>query len=127
MGPIVAVVDNCPTVREALSLILASEGFAVRTFGSGEEFMAARDLLTLSCVLLDVALDGRSSLSLLGRLRETDFRVPVIVMSGNVDQALATQAFEGGGVSYLAKRFDGPTVVDHFQAALNQRASPLSL
>jgi FixJ family two-component response regulator len=58
--PIVAIVDDDPSVRESLPYLVAALGSSVRTFASGEAFLAARSITNTNCLVADIAMPGMS-------------------------------------------------------------------
>lgn len=99
----ILVVEDEDKLRRVIQLQLESEGHEVLTAGSAEAALAQTDPLDL--VLTDLKLPGLDGLTLLDRLRESQPRLPVIVMTafGNVETAVA--AMKQGAVDFLQKPF----------------------
>ena len=62
--PIVLIVDDDPAARDSVAALVKSKGVQVRTFSSGEDFLAAVDPSLLGCVVADVRMTGISGLEL---------------------------------------------------------------
>jgi two-component system, LuxR family, response regulator FixJ len=100
----VHVVDDDPAMRDSLRMLLASAGFAVRTHDSAEAFLAEVPP-AMGCVLTDVRMPKVSGIELQRRLRSQGSLLPVIVMTGQGDIAIAVQAMKAGAVDFLEKPF----------------------
>jgi len=74
---IVFVVDDDPSVRDALSNLLDSVGLAAQTFGSSEEFLSSSRPEVPSCLVLDAKLPGMSGPEFQEELRRTGIRSSV--------------------------------------------------
>lgn len=102
---LVAIVDDDPSVREALPALLGELGFAARTFDSAEEFLASGDLGEAGCLLLDIALPGMTGLELHREVVRRGHRMPVIFITGQRDETIRARALAQGAVEVLEKPF----------------------
>ncbi len=118
----IVVVDDSPAVLDALATILEAEGFTVRTFETGEAFLAAARDLKPDCVLLDVCLPVRSGLDVLKSIGGPCYPAPVIVISGLGDSGGRAAAAAAGAYGYIEKPFDGELVVAEVRAAARSRS-----
>ena len=76
--PIVFVVDDDSSIRDALKSLIRSVGLRVELFGSAREFMQGKRLDAPSCLVLDVRLPGESGLDLQRELAEANIHIPII-------------------------------------------------
>jgi two-component system response regulator FixJ len=106
-------------MRDSLRMLLEASGFAVRTFDSANAFLASAPT-GIGCVLTDVRMPEIDGLALLRRLREQGVHLPVIVMTGQGDIAIAVQAMKAGAIDFLEKPFDDATLIDAVGKALKQ-------
>ena len=97
------VVDDDEAVRRSLGLLLLSRGYAVRTFESGEGFLAGADLQHPGCVILDLRLGGMSGLQVFDALRQRDSALEVLFLSGHGDIPMAVEAVQSGALGWLEK------------------------
>jgi two-component system nitrogen regulation response regulator NtrX len=74
MANLILIVDDEQGIREALSSILADEGYDAVAVASGEECLAVLDERTVDLVLLDVWLDGIDGLETLDRIKKAWMR-----------------------------------------------------
>jgi two-component system response regulator FixJ len=115
----VHVVDDDPAMRDSLRLLLEASGFVVRTFDSAGALLGASPT-GLGCVLTDVRMPDIDGLALLRRLREEGNSLPVIVMTGQGDIAIAVQAMKAGAVDFLEKPFEDTSLFEAIGRALEQ-------
>ena len=99
----VVVVDDDPSVCDALLLLLRIDGFEAASFGDGESFFESLTSSTPSCVILDLQLPGRSGLAVLKQLSDMHFAPPVFVISGQSDIPMAVEAMKAGAFDFLTK------------------------
>jgi RNA polymerase sigma factor (sigma-70 family) len=102
----VFIVEDDPSVRDALALLLGLNGLSVVLFADAESFLAARRPDWYGCLLVDIRMPGMDGLTLQKRLRESGSWLPVIVMTGHGDVESARQAFRSEAVDFLEKPID---------------------
>ncbi|BBK32702.1 LuxR family two component transcriptional regulator [Stella humosa] len=119
----VHVVDDDQGVRDGLSMLLRSARFAVETYSSGPAFLARAADLRPGCVLLDIRMPEMSGLELQQELRRRRILLPVIVMTGHGDVAVAVQAMKAGAVDFVEKPFDEDQLLGLVEAALAAAAT----
>lgn len=101
----VYVVDDDPSLRNSLRFLLANNGHEVLTFDCGEAFLAKAAELAPGVVLLDVQMSGIDGLSVQARLRDLGLNLPVVIITGHGDIALAVRAMKAGAIDFLTKPF----------------------
>ena len=105
--PIVFVVDDDPSVRESLSLLLSSAGYRVKTFVSAMEFLESeRRTWDPACLVLDVKIPGINGLDLQKELISRGYDIPIIFITGHGDILMSVQAMKKGAFDFLSKPFD---------------------
>ena len=107
----VAVVDDDPAVRDSLATIFEMEGFQVRSYGSGDEFLAVAKRIKPDCLLLDVHMPARSGLDVLEAIGADHYPAPVIMISGQGDIPMAVAAIKAGAHDFIEKPFDADSVI----------------
>jgi two-component system, LuxR family, response regulator FixJ len=103
---LVHVIDDDEAVRDSLSLLLESAGLSVRSYASATAFLGALPSQGVGCVLTDVQMPGLSGLEPQRRLTQFGIRLPVIIMTGYGDVAIAVEALKAGAADFLEKPFD---------------------
>ena len=105
ISPIVFVVDDDISVREALELLIRHEGLEVETFTSAQEFLTRPRVLVPSCLILDISLPGLNGLELQKRVSVERPEMPIIFITGHGDIPMTVQAMKAGAVEFLTKPF----------------------
>jgi len=117
--PTVFVVDDDPSIRESLSLLLSSAGYGVKTFASAKKFLQTeRSTEGSACLVLDVKMPGLSGLDLQKELTSKNYAIPVIFITGHGDIPMSVQAMKKGAVDFLLKPFDDGELLDAVKEAL---------
>jgi FixJ family two-component response regulator len=78
--PLIAVVDDDASMREALQRLLRLEGFRTAAFASAEDFLHAGQLQETACLIVDVRLPRMSGLELQRQLATANASIPLIFM-----------------------------------------------
>jgi FixJ family two-component response regulator len=116
--PMVFVVDDDASVRDAVRKLISSVGLRVETFGSTREFLNAKRPEAPSCLVLDVRLPDVSGLEFQRDLAEADIRIPIIFITGHADIPMTVRAMKAGAVEFLTKPFRGQELIDAIQDAI---------
>ena len=117
--PIIYLVDDDPSIRSSLSLLLESAGYDVICFKSANDLLKyGLDSLTSGCIILDVKMPGISGIELQKELASHDFDIPIIFITGHGDIPMSVQAIKNGAVNFLAKPFEDNELLDAIDEAL---------
>ena len=103
--PTVFVVDDDPSIREALSSLIRSRKLRVETFSSAQEFLLHDRPETPACLVLDVRLPGVDGLELQQQLIRDGVHLPIIFITGHGDIPMSVRAIKAGAVEFLTKPF----------------------
>jgi len=103
---IIAIVDDDRQLLNALGKLLSSAGYKPELFASAEEFLSAAATSKAQCLVLDMQLGEMSGLELIRRLSADGVKLPVICMSGSLQDKFRRAAFALGCFAYLRKPFD---------------------
>jgi RNA polymerase sigma factor (sigma-70 family) len=117
---VVFVVDDDPSVRRAIKLLLESIGLEVELFGSAQEFLPSGSTKGPSCLILDVRLPGVSGLDFQRQLAEANINIPIIFISAHGDVPMTVRAMKAGAVEFLTKPFRDQDLLDAVQSALER-------
>ena len=123
---VVHVVDDDVDVRKSLGFLLATADFAVRLYESATAFLATEPKEVEGCIVTDVRMPGIDGIEFLRQLKSRGLSVPVIVMTGHADVALAVQAMKEGAADFIEKPFDDQIIIDSLRSALNHRSHPIA-
>jgi len=120
--PLVSIVDDDASVREALPDLLEDLGFDVRAFSSASEFLASDVVDHTDCLLLDVAMPGMTGPDLQTELIRRGHRISTVFITARPDEAVRARVLENGAVAYLSKPFGDTALLDAIRAALSPRS-----
>lgn len=117
----VAVVDDDPSLREALRALLRSAGFTVELFSSAEEFLRSGQRSGFASLVLDVRMSGMSGVELQEHLAASGSTVPIVFMTAHADASVRARALAAGAVDFLEKPFTDDELLDAIGRAVNRR------
>jgi FixJ family two-component response regulator len=118
--PVVFVIDDDPSVRDALAGLLRSVGLEVLAFGSTQEFLQSERPDLPGCLVLDVRLPGRSGLDFQRELAQTGIHLPVVFISGHGDIPMSVRAIKAGAIEFLPKPFHDQELLDAIQLGIER-------
>ena len=116
--PAVFIVDDDADVRESLQELLESVGLHSQSFGTAQEFLAARHGDGPSCLILDVRLPGISGLDLQHELKRGRISIPIIFLTAHADVPMSVRAMKSGAVEFLTKPFRQQELLDAVQRSI---------
>jgi FixJ family two-component response regulator len=125
--PVVFVVEDDASVREALSSLIRSVGLGAQLFASAREFLKHQRPDAPACLVLDVRLPGLSGLDLQRELAARDNSIPIIFITGHGDIPMSVRAMKDGAVEFLTKPFRDQDLLDAIQQALERDRVALGL
>lgn len=115
--PKVYIVDDDPTVRESLTLLLEQEQVTVESFASADEFLAADRWLPVSCAIVDIHMPGKDGMELQKELARRGCQLPLIFLTGYGDIPQSVRAIKSGAVDFLTKPVTARVLMKSVQAA----------
>jgi FixJ family two-component response regulator len=121
------VVDDDPSVREAIADLLLSVGLRVELFGSVSEFMGKWERDGPGCLVLDIRLPGQSGLEFQDELAHAHVDLPVIFITGHGDIRMSVRAIKAGAVEFLTKPFRDQDLLDAIHMAIAQDTDALMI
>ena len=114
----IALIEDDEAALDSLRLLLERCGMAVEGFGSGEAFFASLDRCKPVCVVSDVRMPGMSGLDLQRTLKAEGKDVPVILITGHGDIAMAVTAMKEGAFDFIEKPYDAEYLIARIEKAL---------
>ena len=103
---VVHLVDDDASLRRSVGFMLKTSGHQVQTYDSGAELLKNIAQLEQGCILLDIRMPGMDGLEVQQALQERGVGLPVIIMTGHGDVALAVKAMKAGAVDFIEKPFE---------------------
>jgi RNA polymerase sigma factor (sigma-70 family) len=127
--PIVFVVDDDKSIRDAIACLLGSVGLEARCYASAQDFLRdARDTRDTTdgtgerpaCLVLDVRMPGMNGLELQRELELKQQPIPIIFISAHLDMPQTVRALKAGAVEFLLKPFRDQELLDAIHSAIKQ-------
>jgi FixJ family two-component response regulator len=117
---VVLVVDDEPSVRDAMQRLFRSVGLRTEVFASASEFLQTKLSDGPRCLVLDVRLPGLSGLDFQAELTKANIQIPIVFMTGHGDIPMTVKAMRAGAVEFLPKPFRDQDMLDAVRLALEQ-------
>jgi two-component system response regulator FixJ len=108
---LVHLVDDDGAVRRSVAFMLKTSGHQVEAYESGMELLKKTGQLGEGCILLDIRMPGMDGLEVQQALQDKGIGLPVIIMTGHGDVALAVKAMKAGAVDFIEKPFEKETLL----------------
>jgi FixJ family two-component response regulator len=118
-SPVIAILDDDPSVREGLHSLVRSAGWRAEMFASAQEFLARHAAEAPSCLVLDLQLPGLSGLDLQKRMAEVALQIPIVFLTGHGDIPASVQAMKAGAIEFLTKPVDEEDLLRAIQEAID--------
>jgi len=110
--PVVFVIDDSPSVRDALDSLIRSVHLNVQAFGSIEEFLQFKRPDAPGCIVLDVRLPGLSGLDFQREMAKSNIDLSIIFITGHGDVPMSVRAIKAGAIEFLTKPFRDQDLLD---------------
>jgi two-component system response regulator FixJ len=117
---IVHVVDDEEAIRRSIGFMLKTSGFAVHSYSSGDDFLAAVKSAEVGCVLMDIRMPGMDGLEVHEEMRRRGITLPVVVLTGHGDVNLAVRAIKGGAIDFIEKPFEKAALIHAIEDAFRR-------
>jgi FixJ family two-component response regulator len=117
--PVISIVDDDASMREATRGLVRSLGYAAAAFASAEEFLESDRVDDTSCLITDVQMPGLSGIELQSRLAETGRRMPIIFVTAYPEERIRARVLEGGACGFLSKPFRDECLIGCLNRALD--------
>jgi FixJ family two-component response regulator len=109
---VVAVIDDDPSVRDALGRLFETVAIKAELFGSVDEYVKASKSHPANCIVLDVRLPGPSGLDLQAQLAKAKNRTPIVFITAHADIPMSVRAMKAGAIEFLTKPFRHQELLD---------------
>jgi FixJ family two-component response regulator len=119
-APVVFVVDDDPSVRSGVTLLLSTVGLQAESFDSAASFLRKKLPDVTRCLVLDVRLPGLSGLDFQRELAARNIRIPIVFLTGHGDIPMSVRAMKAGAVEFLTKPFRDQDLLDAVRVALDR-------
>ena len=117
--PVISIIDDDPSVREATRSLIRSLGYQAQAFSSAEEYLQSDHLENSSCLITDLHMPGMSGADLQHHLIAHGHLVPIIFVTAHFDERIRAQVMDAGAFGFLRKPFDDESLIACLDKALN--------
>ncbi|MGE8365063.1 response regulator transcription factor [Cupriavidus sp.] len=121
--PVIAIVDDDASVRQALGSLLRSFDMVVELYASGNDLLQSHNLDAVSCLVTDVQMPAMNGFALCEALRKRGLPIPVIFMTAFPEESYRQRAEALGAICFLSKPFMDPEIIQCIGIALARSAA----
>jgi FixJ family two-component response regulator len=118
--PVISIVDDDASVREATATLVRSLGYGTAVFASAEEFLRSGHVWESSCLITDLNMPGMSGADLQNRLIANGHDTPVIFMTAYSEDKVRDRVLDAGAYGFLRKPFDDESLIECLDRALKE-------
>jgi FixJ family two-component response regulator len=118
--PLISIVDDDDSVRQALKSLIDSVGFRAEVFDSGEKFLNSPYLSQTDCLIADVRMPGMSGLELQDRLSAAGRSIPIVFISAHEDKEARARGLRAGAIDFLQKPFSEDSLLGAISVCLDK-------
>ncbi len=123
--PLVAIVDDDESIRNATRDLLRAAGFSTATFEDAESFLGSASRASASCVVADIRMPGMNGLELYQTLVASGDGIPTVIITAHPEELTQSRAREAGITCYLSKPFAPDELVECVREALAKPRGPI--
>jgi len=116
--PVIHVVDDDDAIRDSIVWLLDGERYSVRTYATGEDFLARLEHFSPACVILDIRMPGMSGVEVHEQLARNAVSTPVVFVTGHGDVPMAVEAIKRGAFDFIEKPFNEQKLTSVIERAL---------
>ena len=117
-APMISIVDDDPSVRQAIDGLLRSLDYRVATFVSAEDFLRSSHMNETSCLICDIHMPGMGGVDLQRALIAQGNRTPMIFITAFPEERIRRYVMGAGAIDYLDKPLDEERLIERLQTAL---------
>jgi FixJ family two-component response regulator len=116
--PVISIIDDDESVREATKSLVRSLGYDATTFTSAEEYLQSAHAQDSSCLITDVHMSGMTGADLQERLLAEGNHTPMIFMTAFSEEKIRSRVLAAGALGFLSKPFDDERLIECLDKAL---------
>ena len=124
-SPRVSIVDDEPSVRNALARLLRAQSFDVETFSSAAEFIGSLGAAVPDCLVVDFHMPEMTGLELQNYLQRADIFIPTIVITAHDDASVRRLCEVGGASAFLVKPLSNSVLIAAIERAVGSERVPV--
>jgi FixJ family two-component response regulator len=119
-APIVGIIDDDESVREATKGLIRSLGYNAAAFASAEEYLRSDCVSNSACLITDLNMPGMSGADLQDHLIAEGRHVPIIFITAYSDERVRVRVLDAGAFGFLRKPFDDEHLIECVNKALKR-------
>jgi FixJ family two-component response regulator len=123
--PLVAIVDDDQSIRDATRNLLRAAGFATATFEDAESFLGSASRAAAACLVADMRMPGMTGLELYQALVASGERIPTVIITAHPEELTQSRAREAGITCYISKPFAPDDLLECVREALAKPRGPI--
>ena len=123
--PLVAIVDDDESIRNATRDLLRAAGFSTATFEDAESFLGSASRASASCVVADMRMRGMTGVKLYQELVASGHAIPTVIITAHPEELTQARAREAGITCYLSKPFAPDELIECVRVALAKPRGPI--
>jgi FixJ family two-component response regulator len=116
-SPLIAIVDDDPSVLKALARLLRTRSFSATTYLSGTQFLDSLAEGLPDCLLLDLQMPGMTGLELQQALTRRGIRIPTIIITAHNEGGMRELCTSAGAIAFLSKPVNDTSLFVAIEAA----------
>ena len=116
--PLISIVDDDDSLRNALDDLVRSAGYRTQGFPSAEAFLSSSHARDTACLILDVRMPGMNGLDLQREIVAAKWQIPIIFITSHADDDARARALAAGAVGFLYKPFRDDELLNAMEAVL---------
>jgi FixJ family two-component response regulator len=117
-GPLVAIVDDDKSLRNATQDLLKAAGFSTATFEDAESFLGSASRASAACLVADMRMHGMSGVELYQALVASGHGIPTVIITAHPDEVAQARGRVAGLTCYLIKPFTPDELLECVHEAL---------
>ena len=123
--PLIAIVDDDQSLRNATGDLLRAAGFATATFADAQSFLGSASRAATACLVADMRMPGMTGLELYQVLVASGERIPTVVITAHPEELTQSRAREAGITCYIIKPFAPDDLLECVREALAKPRGPI--
>jgi FixJ family two-component response regulator len=116
--PMIAIIDDDESVREATRGLMRSLGYMAATFPSAEDFLRSSHVEDAACLITDVQMPGMSGVELQSYMLANGHTTPFIFVTAFAQEQVRARVLAAGAFGYLSKPCDEECLISCLDKAL---------
>lgn len=118
--PVIHLIDDDEAIRRSVGFLLRTSGFEVVTYISGIEFLSSVKKAATGCVLLDIRMPAMDGLEVQRAMIDRGIAMPIIMLTGHGEIALAVRAMKAGAIDFIEKPFEKSVLLAAIEQAFSR-------